>query len=194
MKPISVMLLLVCLTAGNALAYDQTLITDQTEVGGFITATARYFHLKDEVAILAGGRVAMTVNHVFSAGMGGYGTVRKPSPEDLVGLDGLEMAYGGLFLEYTFKPHSALHVTIPVLVGAGQTRFEGDYVDPESGDDSGTFFVVEPEFDLELNITRTWRLDLGLGYRHVNGTGFSDLKDEDQSGLNWVLTMKFGAF
>jgi hypothetical protein len=194
MKTISLTLVLVCLIAASADAYDRTLISGQTEVGGFIAVTARYIKVKDEVGILTGGRVAMIVNHAFSAGMGGYGTVREPAPEGMTGLEDLEMAYGGLFLEYTFKPHAVFHVSVPVLVGAGQTSFVGDYVDPESGDDSDTFFVLEPELNLEFNVTRNWRLDLGVGYRHINGTGFAEITDEDQSGINWAFTMKFGAF
>ena len=194
MKTISLMLVLVCLVAASAYGYDKTLISDQTEVGGFIAATAKYIEVKDESGVLSGGRVAIVVNHVFSAGVGGYGTVAKPAPEDLQGLEDLEIAYGGLFLEYTFKPHAVFHISVPVLVGAGQTRFAGDYVDPESEEDSDTFFVVEPELNLEFNITRNWRLDLGVGYRHVNGTDFAEITDEDQSGVNWAFTMKIGAF
>jgi hypothetical protein len=194
MKMIWQVLVLVCVMAATAYGYDKTLISDQTEVGGYMAATVRYIELKDEVGILVGGRVAMIVNHRFSAGLGGYGTVKEPAPEDFAGLDELEIAYGGLFLEYTFKPHAVFHVSLPVLVGAGQTSFVGDYVDPESGDDSDTFFVVEPEFCLEFNITRNWRVDAGLAYRHVNGTGFSEITDEDQSGVSWTLTMKLGAF
>ncbi len=194
MKTFSLALVLVCLIAASAYAYDQTLISDQTEVGGFIAATARYIEVKQESGVLVGGRVALIVNHAWSAGVGGYGTVAEPSPGDLAGLDDLEIAYGGLFLEYTFKPHGIVHISVPVLVGGGRTQFMGDYVDPESGKDSGTFFVVEPEFNLEFNITRNWRIDLGVGYRHVNGTGFSEITDEDQSGINWAFTAKIGAF
>jgi len=194
MKKIVVSLVLICLLSGSAWAVDRTLISGQTEVGGFIAPTARYFDFKDEAGILAGGRVAMVVNHVFSIGMGGYGTAKKPAHEDLAGLDNIEIAYGGLFLEYTLKPHSVLHVSLPVLVGAGRTAFAGDYVDPETGDDSDTFVVIEPELVLEFNVTRNWRIDLGVGYRHVNGSGFAEITDEDQSGTNWVLAMKFGAF
>ncbi len=194
MKTISLTLLLVCLVFASAYGYDKTLISDQTEVGGFIAVTARYIDVKDESGVLVGGRVAMIVNHAFSAGVGGYGTVVKPAPEGPTGLEGLEIAYGGLFLEYTFKPHAVFHISVPVLVGAGQTQFVGGYVDPESEEDSDTFFVVEPELNLEFNITRNWRLDLGVGYRHVNGTDFAEITDEDQSGVNWVFTMKVGAF
>ena len=194
MKTIVLSLVLVCLVCGSALAYDRTLISEQAEVGGFIAATARYFDFNDEAGILAGGRVAMVVNHLLSVGLGGYGTALKPSPDGLPGLDDIEIAYGGLFLEFTLKPHSVFHISVPVLVGGGQTSFTGSYVDPETGDDSDTFVVVEPEFNLEFNVTRNWRLDLGVGYRHVNGTGFAEVSDEDQSGTNWALTMKFGAF
>jgi hypothetical protein len=194
MKTISLTLVLVCLIAVSAYAYDRTLISGRTEMGGFIAATGRYVEIKDDAGFLAGGRVAMVVNHIFSAGLGGYGTIEEPEPQGITGLKDIEMAYGGLFLELSLKPHSVFHVTVPVLIGAGRTGLGGDYVDPETGDDSDTFFVVEPELNLEFNVTRNWRIDLGFGYRHVNGTGFTEITDEDQSGTNWALTMKFGAF
>jgi opacity protein-like surface antigen len=194
MKTLFLALVLLLASIAAAQAYDNTLITNQTEVGGFIAATARYFEVKNESGLLVGGRAAFVLDHAMSVGAGGYGTVRKPAPEDLVGLENLEMAYGGLFLEYTFKPHAVCHASVPVLVGAGQTRFVGDYVDPESGEASDTFFIVEPELDLEFNISRNLRLDLGIGYRHISGTEFAEVSDEDLSGANGTVTLKVGSF
>lgn len=194
MKTLSLALLLTCLIVTAANAYDRTLITGQTEVGGFAAPVARFIEIKEESGVLAGGRIGMVVNHALGIGVGGYGTVHEPAPGELAGLEDLELAYGGLVLEYVFKSHALVHVCLPLLIGGGQVQLLGDYVDPETGEDSDTFFVLEPELSLEFNITRNWRLDLGVGYRHISGTEFTDITDQDLSGVNGVVTIKIGAF
>jgi hypothetical protein len=194
MKTLTLALLLVCMAAGATLAYDRTLVTDQTEVGGFAAPAVRTIEVQEEFGLLGGGRIGVIFNHLWSIGVGGYGTVVEPTPEGLEGLKDLEVAYGGFVMELTIKPHAVFHVSLPVLVGGGQVQFRGDYVDPETGDDSEPFFVLEPEFNLEFNIARNWRLDAGVGYRHVNGLGLTDITDDDLSGLNWAVTIKIGAF
>ena len=194
MKTIILALVISLVSAAAAFSYDNTLIGDQTEVGGFAAATIRYFEVKDEFGLLAGGVFAFTINHSLSIGGGGYGSVSKPVLDDLPGLQDLEIAYGGLFLGYTFKPHALFHVSVPVFVGAGQVRFVGDYVDPESGDDSDTFLVIEPEFDLEFNVSRVVRVDMGVGYRSISGTELEDFSDGDLGGVNWVISLKMGRF
>jgi hypothetical protein len=194
MKIISLAVVVVCLCAATAYPYDRTFIGDQTEVGGFMGFAGRLIETKGEVGILAGGRMEAVISHNWGIGGGGYGTVAGSKLEDLEGLSRLDMAYGGMVLEYVFKPHAIFHVCVPVLVGGGQVQFVGDYVDPESGQDSDLFFVIEPEFNLELNVTRNLRVDLGVAYRHVNGTELTDFTDEDLSGVNGVLAVKIGAF
>jgi hypothetical protein len=194
MKTLSLGMLLVCLISAAAHAYDRTLITGQTEVGGYAAPVTRFIEVKEEFGVLAGGRVGMVVNHVFGFGLAGYGTVHEPAPDELAGLEGMELAYGGLVLEYVFKPHAVVHICLPCLVGGGQVQFTGDYLDPETGEDSDAFFVLEPELALEFNIARNWRLGFGVGYRHVSGTDLTDLTDEDLSGVNGAVTVKIGAF
>jgi opacity protein-like surface antigen len=194
MKPISLALVVVCLLAVSACAYDRTLITDQTELDGFVATTVKYIDFKDETGVLVGGRIALIVNHSWGLGAGGYGTIVEPSPEDIEGLEELEMAYGGIVLEYIAWPRAIYHLSIPVLIGGGQVQFEGGYVDPDSGEDSDTFFVIEPHLNLEVNITRNLRLDAGFSYRHVNGTDLADMTDEDLSGVNGVVSLKVGRF
>jgi hypothetical protein len=194
MKMIFLAAVVFCLCVGTARSYDDTLITDQTEVGGFAAVSVRFIEAKEELGVLAGGRVGALINHRWGIGAGGYGTVAKPDHLELEGLDHLEISYGGLILEYTVKPHSVLHISLPVLIGGGQVQFAGEYVDPDSGEDSESFFVVEPELSLEFNVTRNLRLDLGVGYLHVNGMDLADITDEDLSGVSGAVTFKMGSF
>lgn len=194
MKTIPLTLVLVCAIAASVYGYDKTLISDQAEIGGFVAPSVRFVEVRQENGLLMGGRIGLVVNHVFSLGACAYGSVAEPSPDDLPGLEALDIGYGGLCLEYTFRPHDALHVSVPVMIGGGKIWFRGAYVDPESGEDSEVLFVVEPEIAVEFNLTRNWRLNLGAAYLHVNGTDLADFTDEDLSGVSWVFTMKFGSF
>jgi hypothetical protein len=180
--------------AGAAYAYDRTLISETSEVGGLIAPASRFTKVKETFAIMAGATGAIVVNHNWRFGAGGYWIVNEVVPEDLAELDDLRMAYGGLILEYVFRPGDVLHMCMPVLVGVGRVSFRGDYVDPETGEDSEEVFIVEPELNLELNITRNWRVSLGFVYRYVDGSDLTDFQNDDLSGMSGSVRFAFGKF
>jgi hypothetical protein len=194
MKTISLFGVLLVLATGLAYGYDSTLITDQTEVGGFATPTIRFMEVGDDLGLLGGAKVGVLINHSLGVSVMGYGTILRPGPEDLEDLESLEIAYGGIAFEYIFMPHSVFHVCVPVSVGGGRVRFVGKYRDPDSGEDSGSFFMVEPELDLEVNLTRNLRLNLGVAYLSINGTDFADFTDEDLSSLTGTVALRVGSF
>jgi hypothetical protein len=186
----------LCLIAASAHAYDNTLIKPETKVGGYLCAVTKHAKIQNAYALLVGGKAYLLVDHRWAIGGGGYGVVNDLVPEDLRDseLDRLRMAYGGLAFEYIPWHESVVHLTLGVLVGAGQAKYEGAKRDPVTGEDSDGFFVAEPEVNLEFNVTRFWRMDLGASYLYVNGSDLADLPDEDLSGLAGNLTFKFGTF
>ncbi|MGD8628698.1 MAG: hypothetical protein PVH52_06420 [bacterium] len=186
----------ICLLATSVYAYDDTLIKHETEVGGFFTIVTKNTEIKQTFNLMVGGQAALLVNHNWAFGVGGYGVVNDPIPEGLKeeGLIKLRGYYGGFLLEYIAWPEKVVHVAIPVLVGAGKVEYKGSYRDSKTGEDSDTYFIAEPGLDLEFNITRFWRMDLGATYRYVSGCELGDVTDNDLSGLAANLTFKFGKF
>ncbi len=186
----------ICLLATSVYAYDETLIKHETEVGGFFTIVSKKTQIKETFALFIGGRVAFLVNHKWAFGAGGYGIVNDPVPDGFgeQGLIKLRSYYGGWIFEYIPWSEKVFHVSFPILIGAGKVEYKGSYRDSKTGEDSDTYFIVEPEFNLEFNVMRFWRMDLGVSYRYVDGCDLGDVTDKDLSGVCGNLTFKFGKF
>jgi hypothetical protein len=186
----------VCLLATSVYAYDNNLIKQETEVGGFFTIESKKTEIKDAFTLFIGGRAALLVGRNWAFGAGGYGVVNDPIPEEFKdeGLVKLRGYYGGFILEYIAWPEKVVHVAFPVLVGAGKVEYKGSYRDSKTGDDSDTYFILEPGLNIQFNVMRFWRMDLGATYRYVSGCELGDVNDNDLSGMVGSLTFRFGKF
>ena len=60
--------------------------------------------------------------------------------------------------------------------------------------ETNEYFVFEPDLNLELNVTKFFRIGLGVGYRVVAGDDFKGYNYLDLSGVTGTLTFKFGKF
>jgi len=115
------------------------------------------------------------------------------------------MGYGGLLLEYIAFPRKAVHLSFPIIIGAGGTSLGAktfvnhSQIDPQEWGtydfvESSTFFVVEPGISAELNMTKFFRLNAGVTYRYISGLNLVRLSDDALSDFTFSLTLKFGAF
>ena len=117
--------------------------------------------------------------------------------------------YGGLLIEPILAGTSPVHLSFPVLIGAGGVTLTDfynldDWQSPFSNYeyDYDAFFVVEPGVELELNVTRFFRLAAAVSYRYTSEIellGFEDLINGPVApnalrGFNYGLTFKFGKF
>jgi len=186
----------ICLIATSVYAYDDTLIKHETEVGGFFDIVSKKTQVKDTFCLFVGGRIELLVNHHWAFGAGGYGVVNDPIPDGFEeeGLTKLRMYYGGWTIEYFAGPDKVVHVTFPILIGAGKVEYKGSYRDSKTGKDSDTYFIMEPEINVEFNITRFWRMGLAASYRYVSGCELGDVTDNDLSGVAGNLTFRLGKF
>ena len=97
--------------------------------------------------------------------------------------------YGGFMAEYYFFPKNLAFFSLGCLVGGGGIGdFAGRY------EDENVFFIVEPEANVYLNVTRFFRLGAGVSYRYTNGVDLDGFDDEDMRGLSGSLIFDFGGF
>jgi hypothetical protein len=194
-----------------ALAQEETLLSGGVEHGGFGGPVVKVTRINGQDAVLVGGRGGWIINHTFVIGGGGYGLVTdvRPSVPGLLGQDKLMLGYGGLELEFILQSDRVVHLTVPILIGAGAVGYRNGYwghgVDLDLGIDNrfDTFFIVEPGVDLELNVVSFFRINAGLSYRHVSGIGVpTDItgsarplaSNSDLRGVSWMIGFKFGSF
>ena len=196
MKKILITLAILAITAGPALAAEQeTLIKGDHEHGGFGGPVVKITTFDFEPGIVVGGRGGWIIDHKLVIGGGGYGLTKNlnKGEDDISDGSTLSFGYGGFELEYIFGSDKLVHGSIYTLIGGGSLSLMGDETDNHTIE-TNEYFVFEPDLNLELNVTKFFRIGLGVGYRFVAGDDFLDYDYLDLSGVTGTLTFKFGKF
>lgn len=155
---------------------------------------------------LSGGVI---LNHTFSIGLAGKGIVNSHdlwynNIQDSVGAY-LYGGYGGLKLEYKLFPESPVHLSFPLLIGAGGLVYSNfTYQDFEENDedfehsdyniDSDGFFVIEPGVMLEINLIKFMRLNAGVSYRYASQINLMNTSNGLLNNFNVNVALVFGKF
>ena len=170
--------------------------------GGYGSFTMGYSVIDYQHAVLIGGRLAWVASHYVGIGFGGTGFINEyhyePSIDKEVFVTG---GYGGLYIEPILFPRLPLHFSFPTLFGAGGISYITKDQDINNSfiEDSEAFLLIEPAAEVELNLTRFFRLALGATYRFPTsfrvGTIDSQVVDAGSlKGLSYTITLKFGKF
>jgi len=199
----SLICFLIVVTSLPVLAQERTLFdVDNITHGGYGAFVTKASTINGEGALLMGGRGGWIINHVFAIGGGGYGLVNNvhsrmlgPWGERFVG-----MGYGGLDLEFIIDSDELVHFSVHSLIGAGAVGFRNDLTDGWNDNNynydqrQDAFFVAEPGFTIDLNVTHWFRTSIGADYRYVSGVTSGAAKNSDLSGPSATLTFRFGKF
>ncbi|MBK6628738.1 MAG: hypothetical protein IPJ87_04645 [Flavobacteriales bacterium] len=179
--------------------------------GGWAAPEAAYTRMLDQDVMLVGLRAGWIIDHRFTIGLAGKGAVtdilnadydlqlveaghviRKPSR--------FRMGYGGLLLEPVIAYRSPVHISLPILIGAGGGGYETfmppvqDLEHQYHWDDAQAFFVVEPGIDLEISMIRFVRIGLGVSYRYTTDLDLPATAKDALHGINAGLSLKLGRF
>jgi hypothetical protein len=180
----------------------KTLLGRNRSGGGYGAFGAGYSVIDNNHAVLFGGRFGWIASHSIGVGIGAMGFINEfhyePSIDHEVFLAG---GYGGLYIEPILLFRSPVHLSFPVMLGAGGIS----YVSKESNlnnnliEDSEAFLMIEPGAEVELNLTKFFRLAIGATYRFptafdVGLSGTLTASAESLKGLSYMLTFKFGKF
>ncbi|MCP4131687.1 MAG: hypothetical protein GY754_11975 [bacterium] len=170
---------------------------DGITLSGYGAPVVKYTKTGDMYGWMVGGRGGLIINENWVIGGAGYGLVYPTKRREVAGSytgdkPNLHMGYGGAMLEYYFFPKSVVHLSAGVVVGAGGLGVVADNEDYERGGDA--FFVVEPEVNLFVNLTRFARIGVGGSYRYVHGVGTEGLSDSDFRGFSGQVICAFGWF
>lgn len=182
--------------------------------GGYGAILMNYTQIDNKDAFLAGIRGMWLINHGIGIGIGGYGFASEikfdqhnnnNTYDDDYSLAG---GYGGLVIEPIIAAKSPVHVSFPVLIGAGGIAsiqeqwspypvYDNEYY----SEDASAYFVIEPGVEIEFNMVKFFRVAVGGYYRFTsdvdletwNGLQYETI-NPDLSGLSVGLTLKFGKF
>lgn len=182
----------------------KTLTGKMSHSGGYGAVSFKSSNFKGETLVMGGLRGAWVVNRTLAIGVDMYGiipttkysNVDESDPERKVRLLG---GYGGFMLEPIFFSNEVVHITFPISAGAGWLGYE----DPDRKDffnnddnliDQDVFWYVEPGANLEVNIARNFRIDLGVSKRFTQDLKLMNTATDEFDEINYYLTLKIGRF
>lgn len=208
-----VALLLVCsfVNAQDEYSNDQiqTIFSKNRSNGGYGALTMSYSNIGGRDAFVSGARGAFIFDHSFAIGLGGYGFVNNldynyyynGSNNNNGNELSLAGGYGGIFIEPIIAGRSPVHLSFPILIGAGGISLvdlngweHWDSYHPVPNVDYDVYFVVEPAVELEFNLARFFRMAATASYRYTSNINLFETDVDALRGFNFGLTFKFGKF
>ena len=214
MKNICLVILLSILTSFCYAQNINTLIKIDTsktfKIGGYGEPFAGATQLNNDWGVMIGIKGGMNFNRSF-----GFGPVAKVNIglwefqgnnlnfNDSANLE-LYMGSAGIFVEYIIKMESKIHISIPVNIMVGGVTIQEDLngVRKKKGEkeyeneevESSGLFIVEPEINIDFNVSKFFIPNLKVGYRAVFGSQLVNVTNQDLSGLYLGVGLKFGKF
>ncbi len=204
----AILLSLVLITAASAQEGNEQMSTlfggarGQIDYGGWAGINFGYNQVDGKDTYKIGARGGVLINHRFTIGLAGNGFFSDREYENIIPDHTVRIAggYGGLFMEATLFPFFPVHLSIPVIIGAGGVSYtsnrwtDGDYYWDRDKYDSDAYFLLEPGLEVELNLIRFMRLAVGGTYRFTSDLDMVNTSSGMLRGLNWHFTLKFGSF
>lgn len=154
----------------------QTILdTQNLRFSGYGGPAVRFGLLNNSLYLYTGGKGGAIINDSLVIGGGGYSLL-------IPGLATGNIGYGGFMAEYIFFPKKLINFSVGFLIGAG------------SSPNGVAFFVLEPEIDLFVNITKFFKLGISLEYTYAAGVNSAKPSDPGFGGLSAGLVFEFGKF
>lgn len=222
-KIILISILAIFFLAGNAQDDKQEYKTlfqksnGKASHGGYGALLFGYTQMNSKDVYMFGVKGGWVIDHNVTIGVIGYGFTDEFNYEsNKVYKKNISGGYGGLLIEPIIAPHYPVHVSFPIMIGAGGVSYyehydyddcptwheddcgfdwdDDDCCDNYRQIDSDAFFVVEPGVEVELNIVKFMRLGIGGSYRWTSNVALQDHKKDFLHGLSGNISLKFGKF
>ena len=175
-------------------------------IGIYVAPEFQYGSLNGDFTNFGGGSLMLMVNNRFAFGITGQSSISNTfSPKNSSPLF-VRSQFGGGKIEYSLSPYSAVHITFPLVVGAG--RVQADSLSGRSGFFGGgernnyynrrgnTYVVIQPGVNVEANLLKSMKLFVGANYRFsfLNESTAAILPASALQGLSISAGVKAGIF
>lgn len=178
----------------------KTVFQSNKRDGFYGSISSGYSPIDGKHGMVFSSRGSWIMDHWFAVGIGGTGFVNNVDQlsADLSGYlssdeTGLAGGYGGIYLEPMLGPLKPVHLSFPVLFGAGgltsYTTYHHTYYDIED-----YFFVIEPGIELEVNFTRWLRVAAFTTYRFTSDITIENVNSNALRTWSAGLNFKVGLF
>lgn len=178
----------------------KSLFSKENEIKGFGGVDLNVTDIYKERSLMLGGYGGAIINKHVMFGLAGYGMATQNQFADEEGRNlNIEGGYGGLYLGAIIAPNEVVHLSMPVVFGAGALHIIDKSYFPFAYDkeyvlESTAFFVVKPSLQLEVNITTFLRIAVGASYRLVKGSDLLNISDDELTSLGGNFSVRMGRF
>lgn len=178
----------------------KTLAGSVRHFGFYGGLSLRTTELNNEALMMGGFRLGFIANRSLGIGIEGYGIIPTASYNNVIqGQSVIPLGgYGGLTLEPIIWSNKAIHLTFPVTGGAGWLGYHEDWKDElfNSGEviAEDVFWYVEPGVNIEINISKVLRIDLGVSKRFLQEFELINTPADSFETLNYTFGLKIGRF
>ena len=172
----------------------ETIVGSPHENGGYGGFSIGYTRIDYNYnAFIIGGKGAWVINHSLGIGGALYGYSHIKYNEILDLIHGEGGGYAGLLLEPVFWAKHPVNLSVPMIIGGGMfSAFANDEFIYDG------FFIFSPGLELQFNITKSYRMALGLDYRLTSKIDSFFLENlvspEAPRGFSVHLVFKFGKY
>ena len=193
-----VIVLMLLLFAAETMAQDQSAPRGTSGRGHFGAPVIKYTVLRDQGAVMFGGRGGWNVTPSLVLGGGLYGTMtevdaREDAVPDAPGPLDVKFESFGFDLEYAAHPAAPTHLTLHAFFGGAAARYVRDKTNEQHGE-TDFMLLLEPAVGVERRVTDWLHLNLAVSYRLVSGVEQPGLGNSDINGASAALAVKLGQF
>lgn len=175
-------------------------------VGIYVTPEFQYGSLNGDFTSFGGGSLMLMINNRFAFGVTGQSSISNTfSPKNSSPLY-VRSQFGGGKIEYSINPSAAIHITLPLVIGAGLVQ--ADSLSGRSGFFGGgernnyynrrgnSYVVIQPGVNVEANLLKFMKLFVGANYRFsiLNDNNLTVLPASALQGLSISAGIKMGIF
>lgn len=168
----------------------ETLIKADTSFPAQGGPGVRFASINGTTAMLLGGRGVLLLGETTGIGVSSY-TLSSEITTSLNNIKrDLSFSYFGMTIDNFFIPKKLFFLNLSTMVGYG---FASDSQRVPAGTkDQTSFFLIEPEINLMLNVTKELRVAFGLSYRLLAGSEAEATLGANLSGFAGSFTLLYG--
>lgn len=180
----------------------------EVKLGWFVGLDNGYTQFDKRDVYMSGLNAGLIINHNYTVGFSASGWTNRKTMyyNNIVDTTGayLEGGFGRFLFEYTMNPQSLIHLTFPLMIGAGGASYVTDNENNnwENADwnshnntlETDLFFSIEPGVRAELNVFSFMRLNAGISYRYVSGLELKNTSGDMMNNFSATVGLKFGKF
>jgi hypothetical protein len=173
-----------------------TVLHGKLDLGGYGAPEVRMSSVARTPALFAGAQGGLILGHQLIIGAAGYGLATEQTAPALLQPAGggakLTIGYGGLRIAGIIASDRLVNFTVGALAGGGAV---GSQVRGGAGTGlNDTFWILEPDATVDVNLAKQFRLSTGLAYRFVGGLDVSGMTATQIGGASLTISLKVGSF